>query len=102
MYQQDRQSLLETIAFGRRCEGPAQRAKDQGVVSESRHSFSSSTVFISPPRGTPEDAVAERAVQRSIMEYSHFDWTKKPRAEERRMNKNLEGSKTEIITVRFR
>ncbi|XP_011682052.2 leucine-rich repeat-containing protein 72 [Strongylocentrotus purpuratus] len=110
MYQQDRQSLLETIAFGHRCEGPAQRAKDQGVVSESRHSFSSSTVsdgevanhFISPPRGTPEDAVAERAVQRSIMEYSHFDWTKKPRAEERRMNKNVEGSKTEIITVRFR
>ncbi|XP_063956720.1 leucine-rich repeat-containing protein 72-like [Lytechinus pictus] len=110
LYQQERQALLETIAFGRRCNGPVQRAKDQGVVSESRHSLASmvsdkevANHFSSPPRGTPEEAVAERAVQRSIMEYSHFDWSKKPRAEERRMNKNIEGSKqTEIITVRFR
>ncbi|XP_072182393.1 leucine-rich repeat-containing protein 72-like isoform X1 [Diadema setosum] len=110
LYQQDRQALLETIAFGRRCPGPVLPSQDEGVAMETRASNLTmasdrevANNFFSPPREKSEEAVAERAVKRSIMEFSHFDWSKAPRAEERRMNKGLESNrKTEIVTVKFR
>ena len=40
---------------------------------------------------------------RSAMQYSHFDWSKVPKAQERRLNKNCDvADKAQIVTVRFR
>lgn len=102
LYHQERRTLLDTIAFGRRWEnGPPQQAKDAPLQ-------------ISPPlrdleklnRFEKEDPneLPGRADRRSLMQYSHFDWSKVPRAEEQRLKKydTTAEDNAQIVTVRFR
>ena len=54
----------------------------------------------SPPMGDDEKAAAKRANQRTVMEFTRFDWSKVPLSEERRMEPDKECD-AQLITVRF-
>ncbi|PIK55413.1 hypothetical protein BSL78_07684 [Apostichopus japonicus] len=101
LYRQERQTLVDTIAFGRRWEtGPPQQTKDTPLrVSPPLRDLESLNQFEKEdPRELPG-----RADRRSLMQYSHFDWSKVPRVEEKRLQKytNTEDN-AQIVTVRFR
>ncbi|XP_072019752.1 leucine-rich repeat-containing protein 72-like [Amphiura filiformis] len=111
LYQQDRQAVKDTIAFGRRCTDDSVREEERSPsppppmsgrnVEPSNRPVADN--FASSPRESPEEAVAERALKRSVMQYSHFDWSKVPKAEEKRLNKDaVPSNKSQIVTVRFR
>ena len=55
----------------------------------------------SPPYATEEQAVKVRHLRRSVMEYSTFDWSKVPRAEQRRLS-DKSFDKPQFVTTRFR
>ena len=55
----------------------------------------------SPPYATEDQAVNMRTLRRSVMEYSHFDWDKVPRATQRRLTEKP-FEKPQIITTQFR
>ncbi|XP_066305345.1 leucine-rich repeat-containing protein 72-like [Branchiostoma lanceolatum] len=104
MYEQEQYLLRETIAFGRRAEGLPPRTR-----SQDRHKRPSTIPekdvvannFDIPPYENPNHAVALRSVSRAVMQYSMFDWSKMPKAEERRL---AEGSPElpQIMTIRFK
>ena len=55
----------------------------------------------SPPYATEEQAVKVRHLRRSVMEYTTFDWSKVPRAEQRRLS-DKSFDKPQVVTTRFR
>ncbi|XP_022094047.1 leucine-rich repeat-containing protein 72-like isoform X2 [Acanthaster planci] len=112
-YKPDEQRQLDSVAFGRRCRVPSipvgsSTEMDQLPVTALTDSFSGSDDDSDLPNriGDGEYAdnhLAEGPVKRSVMQYSHFDWSKVPRAEERRLNSTCNvADKAQIITVRFR
>ena len=59
--------------------------------------------FFRPPMGDDEKAAAKRANQRTVMEFTRFDWSKVPLSEQKR---TTDGSaedeyEAQLITVRF-
>ncbi|KAK2184507.1 hypothetical protein NP493_262g01055 [Ridgeia piscesae] len=92
LYEQERGFIGQKIAFGRRSEGPpylhfpASHTTPHIVVPvdyEVGNSFyRDSAQFM-----TLEDAVAARALEKTAKQYTHFDWSRVPRADERRLTK---------------
>ncbi|KAJ8049712.1 Leucine-rich repeat-containing protein 72 [Holothuria leucospilota] len=102
LYCQERQALLDTISFGRRWEaGPPQKAEDTPIqVQPPFKDFD--TIHSSHDDGQHSE-LPGRADRRSLMQYSHFDWSKVPREEERRLQKyETKSGNAQIVTVRFR
>ncbi|XP_070565614.1 leucine-rich repeat-containing protein 72-like [Ptychodera flava] len=106
IYDQEREVLKQSIAFGRRCEGPPIRGVslmelDDHSDFDPRREVANN--FHSPPLANPEDAVTARAMKRSIMQYSVFDWSQVPKFEERRQKGPTDPVPTpQVITVRFK
>ncbi|XP_002735817.2 leucine-rich repeat-containing protein 72-like [Saccoglossus kowalevskii] len=105
LYQQEREVLKQSIAFGRRCEGPPIRGATP--VVEDNHIYDPKKLvannFHSPPLQNPDDAVTARANNRSVMQYSVFDWSKVPKLEERRQKEPTDPAPVpQVITVRFK
>ena len=57
--------------------------------------------YCSPPYADTEQAMNVRAMRRSVMQYSSFDWSNVPRAQERRTSAE-KFRNPQIITTEFR
>jgi len=101
LYKPDEQRQMDSIAFGRRC------------VLQSQLAEVKVNAFTEPIDEDREDDspqicsqfktdLQERGAKRSTMQYSYFDWSKVPRAQERRLDQNSSVNKAQIVTVRFR
>lgn len=109
IYKQTRQAVKDAIAFGRRWEQgnpDAPQVTARFPMTGTTHVSDKPVAdnFYRSPKATPQEAVAERTLKRSIMQYSHFDWSKVPKAEEKRLQNEASGAsdKSQIVTVRFR
>lgn len=49
-----------------------------------------------------EEAIERRGLQRSVMQYSTFDWSSIPLSEERKLAPETIPDQPRILTVRFR
>ncbi|XP_077979278.1 leucine-rich repeat-containing protein 72-like [Glandiceps talaboti] len=106
IYEQEWELLKESIAFGRRCEGPPIRgvtmSPDNNDMDYDPRRIVANN-FHSPPLPNPDDAVTTRAIKRSVMQYSVFDWSQIPKFEARRQQEPTEPQPIpQVITVRFK
>ncbi|NXI41488.1 LRC72 protein, partial [Galbula dea] len=97
----------QSVAFGKRVNTPLETGVGSGRYSRearrlmvpSGYEFGNHTN--KRPFENPEDAILLRAVTRSLMEFSYFDWNKVATCQERRLeNKAVEPH--EKLTVQFR
>ncbi|NXT50323.1 LRC72 protein, partial [Pluvianellus socialis] len=113
LYNHERCSVMQSIAFGKRvntplgttvgssrCTQPARRLMMPSVWkhSDNAHSLCS---FCRVPFENPEDAILLRAMTRSLMEFSSVDWNKIATCQERRLENKEEGPH-EKLTIQFR
>ncbi|CAG2200171.1 unnamed protein product [Mytilus edulis] len=106
VYDQEQEKIRETIAFGRRSEGPPELYYPPGLERsrttdiESKH-IGNSYLRDNPPYDNTEEAVNARRLKKSVTVFTTFDWSKIPRYEERRqMDKPFDSP--EIITHVYR
>ncbi|CAH1786897.1 unnamed protein product [Owenia fusiformis] len=104
LYDQKNTSISDTISFGRRSDGPpsiyhpADREKLQVTVP--MKNVANNFLLDNPPYDTIDDAVASRTMKKAAYTYSSFDWSKVPRAEERRLSDKA-FDQPQINTVQF-
>ncbi len=99
---------VDSVAFGRRwCKSPVTDALRS--VNASKAQIHTTLVGDSVTQVDTDNNSSEQLSEikggrkRSAMQYSHFDWSKVPLAQERRTNKTFDASsKAQIVTVRFR
>lgn len=100
VYDQDKEKIRETVAFGRRSEGPPDLfypGKEQILTKFDTRDLGNSFLRDSPLYATEEDACNARRLKKSVTLYTTFDWSKLPRLEERRQTSESFDS-PEIIT----
>ncbi|XP_071795894.1 leucine-rich repeat-containing protein 72-like [Asterias amurensis] len=104
-FKPDKKQAKDSVAFGRR---------SKSAVTDAVGSMNASKAKIHTTLAG--DSITQRDIEnseqlsdikggrrRSAMQYSHFDWSKVPLAQERRTNKTFDASsKAQIVTVRFR
>uniref|UniRef100_A0A6J0SMP8 Leucine-rich repeat-containing protein 72 n=1 Tax=Pogona vitticeps TaxID=103695 RepID=A0A6J0SMP8_9SAUR len=105
IYNHRKTLVLQSIGFGKRIDVP--------LLPKPAFSLTTTKVLRLPPGcefgnhlvkipfEDPEDAVHVRAMNRSVMEYSTFDWGKMPTSEEKCLGSNPE-KRPERLTVKFR
>ena len=59
-------------------------------------------LFCSDDGNALEEAIKRRGLQRSVMQYSTFDWSSIPLSQERRLAPDSIPDQPRILTVRFR
>jgi len=63
--------------------------------------FKTVIIFFSNEKDVIDAAIEKRSLQRSIVQYSTFDWSTVPLSEEKRLSRE-EPKQPRILTVRFR
>ncbi|XP_021342484.1 leucine-rich repeat-containing protein 72-like [Mizuhopecten yessoensis] len=106
IYDQDKEKIRDTVAFGRRSQGPPSiyypaENNQQNMCSTESKLIGNSFMRDNPPFETEEDAIAARRMKKSLIVYTTFDWAKVPRIEERRQSDKLFDS-PELITHVYR
>ncbi|XP_071955088.1 leucine-rich repeat-containing protein 72-like [Antedon mediterranea] len=107
-YNQDRQALLDTISFGRRWPlGPPRPQANTGLSSHSGMNILHNETWDNREKfedDLSDTSKGDRALRRSVMQYSTIDWSKIPKSQERRIGvkQNEDETKGELITVQFR
>lgn len=104
VYEQDQEKIRETVAFGRRSEGPPNLyypGKEQHLTKFDTRDLGNSFLRDSPLYASNEDACNARRLKKSVTLYTTFDWSKIPRIEERRQTDSVFDS-PEIITHVYR
>ncbi|XP_038053450.1 leucine-rich repeat-containing protein 72-like [Patiria miniata] len=111
-YKPDEQRQMDSVAFGRRCNAPSMSVRSnteadqllgKALTDPYSENEDNSDLISRLEDDEITDVLTEKGVRRSTMQYSHFDWSKVPQAEERRLNKTSNAAdKAQIITVRFR
>lgn len=112
-YEPEREKVKESVAFGRRADGPPKRVYapppsatfeslgfDQDDQDEQESRISES--ITSDNGNVLEEAIKRRGLQRSVMQYSTFDWSSIPLSQERRLAPDSIPDQPRILTVRFR
>ncbi|XP_073243594.1 leucine-rich repeat-containing protein 72-like [Porites lutea] len=112
-YEPERETVKESVAFGRRADGPPKRVYapppsatfeslgfDQDDQDEQESRISES--ITSDDGNALEEAIKRRGLQRSVMQYSTFDWSSIPLSQERRLAPDSIPDQPRILTVRFR
>jgi len=106
LYDQTQETIKETIAFGRRSQGPPSiyypGAADNVKKTEPvNYEIGNNFYRDNPVYSCEEQAVNARMMRRAVMEHTFFDWSRVPRADERRLSdKQFDSPQT--ITTRFR
>ncbi|XP_060074068.1 leucine-rich repeat-containing protein 72-like [Ylistrum balloti] len=106
IYDQDKEKIRDTVAFGRRSEGPPSiyypaESNQRNQPSTDSKLIGNSFMRDNPPFETEEDAIAARRMKKSLIVYTTFDWAKVPRIEERRQSDKPFDS-PELITHVYR
>ncbi|XP_060557089.1 leucine-rich repeat-containing protein 72-like isoform X1 [Ruditapes philippinarum] len=104
IYEQEQEKIRETVAFGRRSEGPPNLyypGKDQPLTKFDTRDLGNSFLRDSPLYMSSDDACNARRLKKSVTLYTTFDWSKVPRIEERRQTDTVFDS-PEIITHVYR
>ncbi|XP_052232387.1 leucine-rich repeat-containing protein 72-like isoform X2 [Dreissena polymorpha] len=115
IYNQEQEKIRETIAFGRRSEGPPSLyypGKEQHLTKfvpprryikpdTNTRDLGNSFLRDSPLYATTDDACNARRLKKSVTLFTTFDWAKIPRLEERRQLNTVFDS-PEIITHVYR
>ncbi|XP_045175128.2 leucine-rich repeat-containing protein 72-like isoform X2 [Mercenaria mercenaria] len=104
IYDQEQEKIRETVAFGRRSEGPPNLfypGKEQQLTKFDTRDLGNSFLRDSPLYASEEDASNARRLKKSVTLYTTFDWSKIPRIEERRQADTVFDS-PEIITHVYR
>ncbi|KAL4224483.1 Leucine-rich repeat-containing protein 72 [Mactra antiquata] len=104
IYSQEREKIRETVAFGRRSEGPPNiyyPGNEQRLTKFDTRDLGNSFLRDSPVYVSEDDAFNARRLKKSVTLYTTFDWSKLPRLEERRQTDNVFDS-PEIITHVYR
>ncbi|KFO90501.1 Leucine-rich repeat-containing protein 72, partial [Buceros rhinoceros silvestris] len=107
LYNRERSRVVQSIAFGRRVNTPLGT-----TVASSRCTQPARRLMIPPgcefgnhtnkvPFENPEDAVFQRAMTRSIMQFSCVDWNKVPTCQERQLE-NKAKEPHEKLTLQLR
>ncbi|XP_078375330.1 leucine-rich repeat-containing protein 72-like isoform X1 [Oculina patagonica] len=112
-YETHQEMVKETVAFGRRVDGPPNKVyhpppsgtldsfgfeNDDAEIQDNRRCESA----VSDQEGIVEEAIKRRGLQRSVMQYSTFDWSSIPLSQERRLVPESVPDQPRILTVRFR
>lgn len=105
IYDQEQEKIRETVAFGRRSEGPptiyySSSDKVHRSTSDTTD-YGNSFLRDNPPYETMEDAINARRRKKSVTIYTSFDWSKLPVYEQRRQSDKPFDS-PEIITHVYR
>ncbi|KAJ8298761.1 hypothetical protein KUTeg_022821 [Tegillarca granosa] len=87
IYDQDQEKIRDTVAFGRRSEGPPSiyYASRSGRSSYKRD-IGNSFIRDNPLYETKEDAINARRLKKSVTVFTTFDWSKLPNKEQRRQS----------------
>ncbi|KAK3101130.1 hypothetical protein FSP39_001177 [Pinctada imbricata] len=103
IYDQDQEKIRDTVAFGRRSEGPPAIYYPGGLRRQHTQltlgKILSQITF--PPYEKGEDAINARRLKKSVTIYTSFDWSKLPLCEQRRQSDKPFDS-PEIITHVYR
>lgn len=104
-YDQDQELIRNRVAFGRRAEGPPTicypTEPPVKTPNGSKPRLGDSFFRDNPPYSNLEAAAEARRSKTSLVEFTHFDWSKIPRCAEKRMQKNKE-VQPELVTVRLK
>ncbi|XP_058867844.1 leucine-rich repeat-containing protein 72 isoform X2 [Acipenser ruthenus] len=103
LYNAERACVLKSLAFGRRVKAPL-LAKARAPAIRSLTYCDKSGLRRNQkkvPLQDPDAAVLNRAMQRSLMQYSSIDWNTIPSSEQKRLEDQPSES-PKIITVKFR
>lgn len=112
-YDSHREMVKQTVAFGRRADGPPKQVyhpPPSGMLEsfgfdeddcEEQNGDKSDSVS-SDHQAILAESIKRRGLQRSVMQYSTFDWSSIPLSQERRLVPESVPDQPRILTVRFR
>lgn len=105
--------MKQTVAFGRRADGPPKQVyhpPPSGMLESfcfdeddgEEQNGEGSDDALSDHKAILEESMKRRGLQRSVMQYSTFDWSSIPLSQERRLVPESVPDQPRILTVRFR
>ncbi|KAL5007599.1 hypothetical protein ScPMuIL_016405 [Solemya velum] len=106
IYDQNQEKIRETVAFGRRSEGPPSlyyppSQRKAPLTTLDRRDIGNSFLLDHQPFEKEEDAINARRLKKSVTVFTVFDWSKVPRIQQRRQCEEPFDS-PEIITHVYR